>query len=504
MEDGFSLVREFLHPQLTTQTPTFETPQGSLRDLETMIVQNLQRAVAFGARDVDLRVTRETEFEAFTVVELSDTAPGLSLTRLRRWLCDGTFCEETERDWTLPSFPSPIGPSGFALARFRTAHAGQTVEAWILPDGTWEIHLHSEFSVGNRLRWYLRAPDPERALLSLRRCLQERCRLARLRFFVQGERLTAEPGAPDSVFHVRHDGAASRTRLDLISGTHGEVSLFHRGFLLQKGPSPVPHLNFEWDHEIRPDAGDAAGAVERDFAAARRILEDKLISGLAPGVTRASWWALYLAGVPSTEVLDRQLGQDLHGLPFSTRDLLEKITLPVSLGTTLPPAGPQVLLLDANLWPAEVLARIRGAMERRADGPDAVGNTTLAARRFVPAPEDPRALWPRLWERLAAREPRLAFAGGLVLAELHQPGTQAWPFFPVARSVEMVRLRTLPPAPWNLEGALWLAVNHPLVERLAAIAEPADAVWILARLILLSQELEPDDDALEASRQSQR
>jgi len=497
MEDGFNLVREFLRPQLTAAAAEFETPQCQLRDFETILVQNLQRAAAFGARDVDLRVELETQTGTFTMVELSDTAPGLSLTRLRRWLSDGAFCEESERDWTRPPGPPPIGPAGFALARFRTAHAGQTVEAWILPNGTWEIHLDSEYSVGNRLRWYLRAPDPETALVRIRRCLQEHCRFSSLRFFIQGQRFFIDPTPQDSVFHVEGTAAASRFRLHLISGLAGVISLYHRGFLLQKGPCPIAHLDFSWDCGPGPEFGNASGAVTRDFAAARRLLEDSLLSGLATGATQTSWWPLFLAGHPAPEILDRTIGRDLLGHPFSTRDLLEKITLPVSPVSTLPPADSRVLLLDASLWPADLLSRIRQVLELGANGPKTVDNTFMAARRLEPVPEDPRAMWPRLWERLASREPRLAFCGGLVLAELHRPVTQAWPFFPVEGTAELARLHSLPPTPWDLNGALWLAVNHPLVERLAEIAEPADAVWILARLVLLSQDLEPDDNALD-------
>ncbi len=496
MEDGFDLVREFLRPQLTAAAAEFETPPVLLRDFETILLQNLQRSVALGARDVELRVERETETGVFTMVELSDTAPGLSLTRLRRWLSDGAFSEESEKDWTRPPCPPPIGPAGFALARFRTAHAGQTVEAWILPDGTWEIHLDSEHSVGNRLRWYLRAPDPETAPDRIRRCLEEHCRFSSLRFFVQGERFFIDPAPTGSVFHVEGTTAASRFRLHLISGSAGELSLYHRGFLLQKGPCPIAHLDFSWDCGPGPDFGDAAAAVTRDFAVARRLLEDSLLSALATKATPASCWPLFLAGHPAPEILDRTIGQDLLGHPFSTMDLLEKIVLPVSPVSTLPPVDSRVLLLDGNLWSADLLSRIRQVLEFCANDFEAGRNSILAARRIKLAPEGSFVLWPRLWERLASREPRLAFRGGLVLAELHHPVTQAWPFFPVEGSVELARLQALPPTPWDLNDALWLAVNHPLVERLAEIAEPADAVWILARLVLLSQDLEPDDNAL--------
>jgi hypothetical protein len=89
----------------------------------------------------------------------------------------------------------------------------------------------------------------------------------------------------------------------------------------------------------------------------------------------------------------------------------------------------------------------------------------------------------------------LALCGGLVLAELHQPNDGAWPFFPGPDRGDLIGLPVFPPAPWSLHGALWLGVNHPVVQRLATLAGPADAVWILARLVLLSQELEPDDEA---------
>jgi len=39
-----------------------------------------------------------------------------------------------------------------------------------------------------------------------------------------------------------------------------------------------------------------------------------------------------------------------------------------------------------------------------------------------------------------------------------------------------------------------VAVNHPLIERLGARCAPADAVRLLATLVLLSQDQEPAGD----------
>ncbi|MBA4379486.1 MAG: hypothetical protein C0393_02160, partial [Anaerolinea sp.] len=344
--------------------------------------------------------------------------------------------------------------------------------------------------------WYLRAPDPEAVLFAIRRCLQERCAHGSMRFFLQGQRLTLEPSPPDSLLHVQLDSLASRSRLDLVTGTQGEISLYHMGFLLQKGPCPVPHLCFSWNTGYRPEIGDAAAAVARDFSAALKTLEDTLVSGLNAGTVSARLWALFLASAPAPEVLDRPLGRDLLGQAFTTRDLIEKTVLTISPVRTLPPGGSKLLLLDEARWSPAILQDLREAAERLGHGLDLDGGAGIAARRWNPAPEDPRSRWPRLWEALAERDSRLAFSEGLVLAELHRPDTQAWPFFPVDDSGELARLRALPPVPWNLHGALWLAVNHPLVEHLTTLAEPAEAVWILARLFLLSQDLEPDDGSL--------
>jgi len=505
MEDGFSLVREFLRPQLTSPASKWVTSHGQLHDFETIILGALQRATAFGARDVDLRVATETETGAFTVVECSDTAPGLSLTRLRRWLAEGTPPTGDADDWTMPPCPAPTGPAGFALTRFRTSHAGQTIEAWILPDGTWEIHLHSENVVGNRSLWYLRAPDPATALSRIRTCFQERCARSSLRIFLQGERLLPATGPADSVFHVEHADPAVHHRLDLISRGQGEIVLFHRGFLLQRGPCPVPHLHFEWDTAVRPDVGDAAAAVGRHFEAAHRQLGLELAARLASGTLGVDPWVLFLSGNPEAEWMELQVGRDLRGLPFTTRDLVVRTAVPVSPLSTLPPVGAELRLVDENVWSTTTLSRLRRSLARTGLAEATDGG--IAARRLLPAvrgPEpgaaNPCASWPLRWTRFAARDPRLAFDGGLVLAEIHRPEAGVWPFFPVRDSGDLTRLRTIPPVPWSLDGALWLGVNHPLVVRLAAIAEPADAVWTLARLFLLSQELEPDDEALEAAR----
>ncbi|MBU1069536.1 hypothetical protein KJ975_08215 [Myxococcota bacterium] len=503
MEDGFSLVREFLRPQLTSRAPVLVSLWGQLHDFETVIIGALQRAAALGARDVDLRVETDAETGIFTVVEMADTAPGLSLTQLRRWLAEGTPPTGDAYDWTLPPCPAPTGPSGFALTRLRTSHAGQTVEAWILPEGTWEIHLHSENVVGNRSLWYLRTPDPATALSRIRACVQERCARSSLRIFLQGEPLLPAAGPADSVFHVEHADPVVRRRLDLISRGQGEIVLHHRGFLMQRGPCPVPHLHFEWDTAVRSDIGDAAAAVGRHFEAAHRQLGLELAAQLAQGAIGANVWVLFLSGIPEPEWMELPVGRDLRGLPFSTRDLIVQTAVPVSPLSTLPPVGAQIRLIDENVWSPGVLSQLRRTVTRSGLSEAAASGEGIAARRWLPSGTDrdpaaagPCAGWPRLWARLAARDPRLAFAGGLILAEVHQPDAGAWPFFPADGTAELARLRTLPLAPWNLEGALWLAVNHPIVARLAGIAEPAAAVWILARLVLLSQDLEPDDDAL--------
>ncbi|PKN46978.1 MAG: hypothetical protein CVU59_04405 [Deltaproteobacteria bacterium HGW-Deltaproteobacteria-17] len=434
-------------------------------------------------------------------MELADTAPGLSLTRLRRWLADGTPPTADRDDWTAPPCPPPTGPAGFALTRLRTSHAGQTVEAWILPDGTWEIHLHSENVAGNRSLWYLREPDPATARSRIRTCVAQRCARSSLRIFLDGERLLSAVGPASSVFHVEHADPVAHRRLDLIFPAQGELVLFHRGFLVQRAPCPVPHLHFEWDTSVRSDAGDAADAVRRHFEVARCQLAETLASRVAEGAVDADAWVLFLSGNPGPEWMELPVGRDLRGLPFSTRDLVAQTVLPVSPLSTFPPVGAQLRLVDENVWSPGLLSQLRRTVTRSGRSEAANSGEGLAARRLTPEECSQSAAgacadWPQAWARLAARDPRLAFDGGLVLAELHQPNDGAWPFFPGPDHGDLVGLRVLPPAPWRLHGALWLGVNHPVVQRLATLAGPADAVWILARLVLLSQELEPDDEAL--------
>jgi hypothetical protein len=211
---------------------------------------------------------------------------------------------------------------------------------------------------------------------------------------------------------------------------------------------------------------------------------------LTKGTTDGEAWRLFLAGHPDPAWRLRPLGRDLRGQPFTTRDLVEGTTLSVNATATLPPAGPEFRLLDGRIWPSATLHALGVQEGPRGGSPDDPGQ---AARRVRADADHPCAGWPALWEREAARDPRLAFAQGLALCELHRPDPVAWPFFPADGSVDLLRLRVLT-GTWDLHGALWVAVNHPVVVRLAVRFGPEDAVRLLAALVLLSQDADPSSE----------
>ena len=493
MEDGLDLLRAWLRADVGPSDPgawaTAGIPsQAGGRTLESAFASSLARALAFGARDVDVRVAPDAACGRFTEVTLEDTAPGLSLTALRAWLSTGAPPRDPGHDRTLPGFSPPFGPPGFALSRFRTSAAGQTVEAWVLPDGTWELHLHTGRATGNRETWYFHNPDPGETLERLRVALAAARAGGPLRVWLQGTPCDPGPTPAGSRFHVERADAAVRCRLDLLDRPDGALVLAHRGFVFHRGPGPAPYLNFLWDSAFGPEVGDPGTAAGADLRELRRELGERLLNRLIDDPATADDWRRFLAGHPDPGWRAREVGRDLRGVFFTIPDLREKVVLPA--GTTAPgdPTGADFLALDRTRWTPEVVRMLTGptaAKSRRGDG-------RLAARRVTLPAGHPCAAWPRLWEKEAARDPRLACSSGLVTAEIHEPSTAAWPFFPVDGAVGLARLRALPPPPWGREGALWVAVNHPLVVRLAARLAPGDAVRLLGALVLLAQDLEPD------------
>lgn len=490
MEDGLDLLRAWLRPDVEAGVPASGAGAGPpTGELEAAFLSSLARARAFGARDVDVRVGPDPETGRFTEVVIGDVARGLSLTRLRAWLTDGTPPVHPERDWTLPGLRGPLGPPGFTLARFRTHRAGQTVEAWVLADGTWELHVRSDNVPGNLETWYLPEPGPGETLDRLRVALREGLSPhGELRVHLQGERVQSEPaGRP--LLEVRHLDDATGYRLELVARPDGDLVLSHGGLVFFRGPCPIPHLSFHWDGIYRPGCKNPAMAVERDLETARRDLGIKLIELLTKGEAGGDAWRCFLAGHPEPAWRLHPLGCDLRGRSFTTRDLVEGVALSVSAAATWPPADPEFRLLDGRLWPAATLHALRRQEASRTGAPDEPGQ---AARRLRPDEDHPCARWSPCWEREAARDPRLAFDHGLVFCELHRPEPGAWPFFPARGSWDLVRLQTLPET-WDRHGALWVAVNHPLVVRLAARCTPGDAVRLLATLVLWSQDEDPMD-----------
>lgn len=491
MEDGLDLLRAWLRPDLVTAvaapTPSGPSPQG----LESTFLASLARARAFGARDVDVQVGADGATGRFTEVVIEDLARGVSLTGLRAWLAEGTPPLDPGRDWTLPDLRPPLGPPGFALTRFRTHHAGQTIESWALPDGTWEIHLHTGSTPGNRETWYLPIPDPAETLNRLRAALREGLSPAGpLRVRLQGEPVRPDHGHLAPLLDVRRSDDATECRLELVARPDGSLTLSHRGLVFFRGSCPIPHLRFSWDGAYHPGSREPGAAVARDFEATQRDLGELLVTRLATGELPGEAWLHFLAGHPDPAWRSRPLGRDLRGRPFTTQELVEGTALAVSAAATLPPAGPEFRLVDERLWTNATLQDLR----RQESSPrHQTSDAGLAAHRLQPPADHPCAGWPRLWERQAARDPRLAFAGGLAFCELHRPGSGAWPFFPAPGSSEMVRVRVLPKT-WDLHGALWIVVNHPLTARLGASCAPDDAVRLLATLVLLSQDQEPSGD----------
>ncbi len=487
MEDGLDLLRAWLRPDVDAGVPASRAAEPAPGGLEAVFLASLARARAFGARDVDVWVGADPETGRFTEVVIEDVARGISRTRLRAWLTDGTPPLDPGRDWTLPALRGPLGPPGFTLARFCTHLAGQTIEAWVLPDGAWELHLRSDSVPGNRETWYLPDPGPQETLDRLRAALVEGISpLGTLRVRLQGERVHA--GTPDQPLHaVRRADDATEARLELAARPDGALVLSHAGLVFFRGPCPIPHLNFFWDGAYRPGRLNPAVAVTRDLEVARQALGESLLEQLTKGATDGDAWRLFLAGHPDPAWRLRPLGRDLRGQPFNTRDLVEGVALSVSATATLPPADPEFRLLDGRLWSTVTLLALRRQEASRTGAPDDPGQP---ARRLRPDEDHPCARWSPLWEREAARDPRLAFAHGLVFCELHRPDPGAWPFFPARGSCDLVRLRSLP-GTWDRQGALWVAVNHPLVVRLAARCTPGDAVRLLATLVLLSQDEEP-------------
>ncbi len=489
MEDGLDLLRAWLRPALEDGAAIpISGPDAGPRTLESVFLDSLARALAMGARDVDVCVAPEAACGRFTEVTLEDTAPGLSLTAMRAWLSTGAPPRDPGHDLTLPGFSPPIGPPGFALSRFRTSAAGQTVEAWVLPDGTWELHLHTGRATGNRETWYLNNPDPGETLERLRATLAGTLAGGPLRVWLQGTACVPEPTPAGSRFHVERADATVRCRLDLLDRPDGALVLAHRGFVFHRGPGPAPYLHFLWDSAFGPEVGDPGTAAGADLRELRRELGERLQVRLIDDPATADDWRRFLAGHPDPGWQAREVGRDLRGVFFTISDLREKVVLPAGAGEPGTPTREEFLIIDSTHWTPELVRTLAGPRP----GDTQAASRCLAARRLELPHDHPCAAWPRHWEREAARDPRLAFARGLRFAELHRPAA-AWPFFPMEKDVDLARLRALPTPPWDRSGALWVAVNHPLVLRLAACFAPGDAVRLLADLVLLAQDLEPGD-----------
>ncbi len=270
-EDGFSLLREWLFPRVEGGLQAVQAPDADERSLEHALFQVLQGAVAAGARDLDIRTFWDPVGAGFAVAQFAHAADGPDFTQLKQLLEKGIW-ETDSTDWTRMEISLPVGPpDGCILTLWRTHAAGATLEAWLLSDGSAEIHVLSEPSPGQRIQWFLRGFTPETLEGRLARVLQSRPARPELRVFVNG-REHSWPSTPAGALSAcrlsRPWGECVLYRLD---HPDGEIRLFHKGFWVQSQPCPVAFHHFDWDSRFRMDAGNAASAVARDFQDAMKL-----------------------------------------------------------------------------------------------------------------------------------------------------------------------------------------------------------------------------------------
>lgn len=267
MEDGFSILREWLSPHIESGPPTAEMVSSDRRNLEYALRQVLLNAVLDGARDVDIRTFPDPVTGQFTVVEFSHTADGPDFTQLKTLLAAGGR-EIPPHDWTQERVALPVGPAGCVLTVWRTHAAGATLETWLQSDGTAEIHVVDN-AFGQRIAWFLSTfsqPEFMQVLPKIALRTNLRLHINNIHYFWHPN----PHGVLQSVTLKRPWGECT---LYQLNRPDGDIRLFYRGFEIQRQPCPVPFLHFDWNSRFQLNVGNAQNVITQDFLDARTQLE---------------------------------------------------------------------------------------------------------------------------------------------------------------------------------------------------------------------------------------
>ncbi len=504
MSDGRDLWREWISPRLAAPEPVQAGADGVIRNsLESFLPDWIARRLNGGARDVDVAIRAETvEGHLCPVVAIRDVARGWDLTGLRSFLSGR---ETFRHDWTTLMAGPFFLPAGCVLGLLTTCVAGQSLEAWITADGNWEIHTRSLPGTGTHLQLFFPGADAARLEARIQGVLKKAFAMR-----PGGFRMTlSTPEKPGKPFPVVLENALITTRLELPQGVFdmslhslpgGVFLLCHKGKLIERVPCPIPHNSVCADLHYRPETGDLQRLVQDVLPRLRRQLEEAGLEGIRQGNTHC--WLPLCAGIREDFPLELPLGEDLCGRSFTGLDFLERIPVVLDARTGVLPDMPRFLFLDSDLWSAPDVERSRLVLERLTGRTPASFSGLIGASRLVPG-ERLKNVLELLNGCFSLQDPRLRFAEGWVPARLENPTHTSWPFFPGSGNMFQA-LDTLTRPPWPKATSLWVAVNHPLVQRILQRPAP-EAACLLARLYLVSARHVPDETkltrALEKSRQ---
>jgi len=438
MEDGFLLLREWLFPHIESLPPAAEMASPDPRSLVHALRQVLLAAVMAGARDLDFRIFPDPVTGRFTVLEISHTADGPDFTQLKSLLDAGGFAADP-LDWTRGEAALPLGPAGCVLTQWRMHSPGATLEAWLLPDGTAEIHV-VEDAFGQQIRWFL----PSIGARDLKQALPDAALRSGLRFRIDGEPFSWSPDPPGVVKSIRLQRPWGECVLCQLDRPDGEIRLFHRGFEIQRQPCPIPFLHFDWNSRFRPDVGSAGEAVTRDFLEARYRME--AAENRNPDLKESK-----NPGFPKGFQNENSVG--------SAADLLE-------------PKGPFMNL--QRIW-------------------DSMRRTDPRLKRASLHLVFLQPVFPEQWPIFSLPPNESGSESGFP-APVRAHRAALLPDFPETLLPVLGRLPC--PQPGKSVPAeftdLGIAINHPFVRHVFSKMRPAEALYLLLRIFLLNCNIEPD------------